>query len=62
MTIVNRDQLRDPLIDEVRAVRQSIEHEAGGDLHAMVETARKAGDEFRRAQDQRKQQRNPSKH
>ena len=61
MTVINRDQLRDPLIDEVRAVRQAIEQEAGGDLHAIVEAARKAGEDFRRGQDRRKQQRDSSK-
>lgn len=43
-------RLRDPIVEEVRAVREAIDEEVGHDLRKLAERARKAGKEYRRAQ------------
>jgi len=42
-------RLRDPIVEEVRAVREAIDEEVGHDLKKLAERARKAGEEYRRA-------------
>jgi hypothetical protein len=41
--------LSDPIVEEVRAVREAIDEEVGHDLRKLAERARKAGEEYRRA-------------
>ena len=42
-------RLSDPIVEEVRAVREAIDEEVGHDLKKLAERARKAGEEYRRA-------------
>lgn len=42
-------RLSDPIVEEVRAVREAIDEEVGHDLTKLAERARKAGEEYRRA-------------
>ena len=42
-------RLSDPIVEEVRAVREAIDEEVGHDLRKLAERARKAGEEYRRA-------------
>ncbi len=41
-------RLSDPIVEEVRAVREAIDEEVGHDLRILAERARKAGEEYRR--------------
>ena len=46
----NQDRrVSDPIVEEVRAVREAIDEEVGHDLRKLAERARKAGEEYRRA-------------
>ena len=42
-------RVSDPIVEEVRAVREAIDEEVGHDLRKLAERARKAGEEYRRA-------------
>lgn len=42
-------RVSDPIVEEVRAVREAIDEEVGHDLKKLAERARKAGEEYRRA-------------
>ena len=42
-------RVSDPIVEEVRAVREAIDEEVGHDLKKLAELARKAGEEYRRA-------------
>ncbi|HOB73094.1 MAG TPA: hypothetical protein PKG54_01085 [Phycisphaerae bacterium] len=42
------DRLEDPIVDEVRAVREAIDEEVGHDIAKLAERARRAGEEYRR--------------
>lgn len=40
-------RMNDPIVAEVRAVREAIDEEVGHDLRKLAERARKAGEEYR---------------
>jgi hypothetical protein len=42
------DRLEDPIVDEVRAVREAIDEELGHDVAKLAERARRIGEEYRR--------------
>jgi hypothetical protein len=42
------DRLEDPIVDEVRAVREAIDEEVGHDVHKLAERAARIGEEYRR--------------
>ncbi len=42
------DRLEDPIVDEVRAVREAIDEEVGHDIARLAERARRIGEEYRR--------------
>jgi hypothetical protein len=42
-------RLSDPIVEEVRALREAIDEEVGHDVRKLAERARKAGEEYRRA-------------
>ncbi len=42
-------RVSDPIVEEVRAVREAIDEEVGHDVRKLAERARKAGEEYRRA-------------
>ena len=42
-------RVSDPIVEEVRAVREAIDEEVGHDLRKLAERARKAGEEYRRS-------------
>jgi len=41
-------RLSDPIVEEVRAVREAIDEEVGHDLKKLADRARRAGEEYRR--------------
>lgn len=41
-------RVSDPIVEEVRAVREAIDEEVGHDIKKLAERARKAGEEYRR--------------
>jgi hypothetical protein len=42
------DRLTDPIVDEVRAIREAIDEEVGHDIAKLAERARLIGEEYRR--------------
>ena len=44
----NADRMEDPIVDEVRAVREAIDEEVGHDVAKLAERARRIGEEYRR--------------
>jgi hypothetical protein len=42
------EQLEDPIVDEVRAVREAIDEEVDHDVARLAERARRIGEEYRR--------------
>ena len=42
------DRLEDPIVDEVRAVREAIDEEVSHDVARLAERARRIGEEYRR--------------
>lgn len=41
-------RFRDPIVEEVRAVREAIDEEVGHDVATLAERARTIGEEYRR--------------
>lgn len=50
--MIDQDRQRDPLgesvVDEVRAIREALDEEAGHDVTKLAEMARRASDQVRR--------------
>lgn len=46
--IETADRLEDPIVDEVRAIREAIDEEVGHDIAKLAERARRIGEEYRR--------------
>lgn len=41
-------KLANPIVDEVRAIREAIDEEVGHDIAKLAERAKRIGDEYRR--------------